>query len=82
MKFERDKLTTLIREKFGTQKAFAEALGVEESTLSRYLSDGRDWKGQTLIKAVRLLEIPEAEIDSYFFTLRVVKKQPRKKAKT
>ena len=77
MAYKTEKLEARIIEKFGTQKAFAESLGVTKSTLSRYLSTGRDWKGSTLIKAIRLLEIPEVEIDSYFFAPRVPQKEPK-----
>ena len=77
MAYKTEKLEARIIEKFGTQKAFAESLGVTKSTLSRYLSTGRDWKGSTLIKAIRLLEIPEVEIDTYFFAPRVPQKEPK-----
>lgn len=81
MAYKTEKLEARIIEKFGTQKAFAESLGVTKSTLSRYLSTGRDWKGSTLIKAIRLLEIPDDQIDTYFFDLRVAKAQPKEVAK-
>ena len=78
MRYKTEKLQTRIVEKFGTQKAFADAVGMDKSTLSRYLSEGKDWKGSLLIKAVEVLEIPSGEIDSYFFEPAVVKSQPRK----
>lgn len=77
MAYKTEKLEARIIEKFGTQKDFADALGINKSTLSRYISDGHDWKGSTLIKAIRLLEIPEVEIDSYFFAPRVPQKEPK-----
>lgn len=77
MAYQTDKLEARIVEKFGTQKAFAEAIGLKRSTLSRYLSTGRDWRGSTLIKAVRALEIPQNEIDSYFFAPRVPQVEPK-----
>lgn len=80
MAFKTDKLEARIIERFGTQKAFCEAIGIAESTLSRYLNEGRDWKGSTLIAAVRVLQIPDEQIDDYFFAPRVAKKKPRKKA--
>lgn len=80
MAYETKKLEHRIIEKFGTQSAFADALGITKSTLSRYLSNGHDWKGSTLIKAIRLLEIPEQEIDLYFFAPRVAITQPKEKA--
>ena len=81
MAYKTEKLEARIIEKFGTQKAFADALGIHKSTLSRYVSDGHDWKGSTLIKAIRLLEIPDDQIDTYFFDLRVAKVQPKEVAK-
>ena len=77
MAYKTEKLEARIIEKFGTQKDFADALGIHKSTLSRYISDGHDWKGSTLIKAIRLLEIPEDQIDGYFFAPRVPQKEPR-----
>ena len=78
MAYKTNKLAGRITEKFGTQKAFAEALGMEQSTLSRLLTDGKDWRGSKLIKAIKLLEIPEQEIEAYFFEQRVAENQPRK----
>lgn len=75
MAYKTDKLAARITEKYGSQKAFAKALGMYESTLSRYLSSGRDWKGSKLIQAIKLLEIPEKEIDAYFFDPRVAENQ-------
>lgn len=71
MAYKTEKLEARIVEKYGTHKAFCEALGIAESTLSRYLNEGRDWKGSTLMQAVSLLEIPPDEINAYFFDPRV-----------
>ena len=81
MAYQTDNLKTLIIERFGTQQAFAEALEIDKSTLSKYLSKGHGMKGATLVKAVRLLNIPDDKIDYYFFEPKVAKSQPRKKAK-
>ena len=78
MSYKTEKLQKRIEEKFGTQKAFADAVGMDKSTLSRYLSQGKDWKGSLLIKAVDVLDIPADEIGAYFFEPAVVKSQPRK----
>ena len=67
MIYKTSKLQSRILEKFGTLTAFAERIGMDKSTLSKLLSEGREWKGSNLIKAVELLEIPYSEIDSYFF---------------
>lgn len=75
MRYKTEKLKARIAEKFGTQKAFCEAAGMTESTLSRYLSTGRDWKGSVLIKACKLLDIPATEVDLYFFDPDVSKRK-------
>lgn len=77
MAYKTDKLKARIIEKFGDQKHFAEAMGINESTLSRILSTGREWKGSMMMKAIELLEIPAVQVDSYFFESEVVKTQPK-----
>lgn len=79
--YKTDKLKSRIVEKYGEQKAFADAIGMNKSTLSRLLKDGKDWKGSMLMKAVDVLEIPTDEIDEYFFEPVVVKGTTRRKAK-
>lgn len=74
-RFKMEKLKARIIDRYKTQKAFAEALGVPESTLCRYLGEGRNWRGDLLIKAIRLLEISNDEIDAYFFEPRVAKRE-------
>ena len=76
MNYETNKLKTRIIEKFGSYAAFAEKLGMEKSTLSKLINEGREWKGSTMMKAVELLEIPATEIESYFFTPAVEVIQP------
>lgn len=78
MTYKTDKLQSRIIEKFGTQAAFAEALGMDKTTLSRLLSEGREWKGSKMMKAVEVLEIPAEEIVSYFFAPAVEELQPQK----
>ena len=80
MVYKTEKLRARIIEKFGDQKTFAEALGMNEATLSRLLNEGKDWKGSMLMKAVKLLEIPAVQVDSYFFEPVVSKEKPEKVA--
>lgn len=75
MQYRTEKLKARIIERFGSQNAFCEAIGMQKSTLSRYLSQGKDWPGSLLIKAVQLLEIPTDEIDAYFFAPEVSKRK-------
>lgn len=65
-KYNTDKLETAIREKYGTQKAFAEAAGLYPSTVSRLLQRG-DWKASQMKAALIALEIPLSEVETYFF---------------
>ena len=76
MAYETAKLKARILEKYGNQKNFAEALGTDESTLSRYLA-GREWKASTMIKAAELLEIPAEQVGAYFFETKVSKDKPK-----
>lgn len=76
MAYQTTKLKARILEKYGNQKNFAEALQMEESTLSRYLS-GREWKASAMIKAAELLEIPAEQVGAYFFETKVSKGKPK-----
>lgn len=60
------KLRGLIRAKFGTQAAFAEALNIHPTTLSQKLRGMTDWTRVEIETSVRLLGIPTAEIAEYF----------------
>ena len=79
MTYKTEKLKARIIEKFGNQKAFAEALGMTEASLSRLLTSGKDWKGSMLMRAIELLEIPATQIDSYFFEPAVSKEKQEAK---
>lgn len=61
------KIRGAIREKFGTQKAFAEALGINPSTLVNKLSGRVEWTMAEVQSAVALLGIPVDRIGDYFF---------------
>ncbi len=78
MVYKTEKLRSRIKEKFGDQKKFAEAIGINESTLSRCLNEGREWKGSNMMKAVKALKIPSSDIESYFFEPAVEETQPQK----
>lgn len=68
----RDKLRGRIIEKFGTQGAFAKALGIEANTLSYKLNERRVLTRPEIATWCKLLGISEEEIGSYFFTDRSV----------
>ena len=65
-KYNTDKLRAIILEKFGTIQAFADAAGLERSTVSRLLARG-DWKASQMKAALDALEIPLTEVETYFF---------------
>ena len=62
------KLRGAIREKFGTQGAFAQALGINQATLVKKLAGKTEWKVAEVLAACVLLEIPVDRSSDYFFT--------------
>jgi hypothetical protein len=61
------KLKGRIVEKFGTQAAFAAALGWRKALLSAKLNGKSQWSFTEVMKACELLEIPLNEAHLYFF---------------
>lgn len=61
------KLRGRITEVYGTQKAFAAAMGITDGTLSLKLSGGSEWNRQEIKKACELLGIPIENAHFYFF---------------
>lgn len=74
-KFDYSELRGKIRGKFGKQDAFAEALEMAPSTLSKKLNNLSDWTHTEIVRACELLGIPLEEAGSYFFVPLVVKSQ-------
>jgi len=67
------KLRGKIREVFGTQEAFADAMGMSTVTLSQRLNGISEWKTGEIVKACELLGIPLEQNSLYFFTREVKK---------
>ena len=65
------KLRGKIREVFGTQEKFAEAMGMNRSTLSQKLNARFEWSRLEVLKACDLLGIDMPDIGDYFFTEKV-----------
>ena len=65
------KLRGRIKEKFGTNASFAEALGMDSSSLSAKLNNGSPWKREEIELACELLGIPIDKVHLYFFTQKV-----------
>ena len=69
LRFDYSKLKGRIVEICGTQKAFAELLGITEATMTSKLN-GYSWFTQEeIIKSCAILRIGYSEISVYFFTL-------------
>lgn len=66
MIFQYNKLKGKIKECFGTQRKFAEALGVSERTLSLKLNNKIYFSQEEIEKASELLNINDVKL--YFFT--------------
>lgn len=61
------KIRGAIREKYGTQQAFAPALGMSEASLSAKLNGRTEWQTDEIVKACELLGIPLEQAHEYFF---------------
>ena len=73
IKFDNRKLKGRITEKFGTNKAFAEAVGEQASNVSLKINGKRELKRDDIFSYSRALGIPDSEISEYFFTEEVAK---------
>ena len=67
------KLRGKIKEVFGTQGAFAEAVGMSQVSVSHRLNGKLEWKSSEIAKACSTLNIPLSESAEYFFTKEVKK---------
>lgn len=73
MKFDYRKLIGRITEKFGSQRAFAQAAGFTENTISKKLSGKMAITTDDIINwsDAEMLDIANQEIPEYFFKLKV-----------
>lgn len=71
--FDYSKLCGRIVERFGTRKAFAKALKINENTLSKKLNNNRGISGDDIYKwcGKELLDIKPEEVSAYFFEIKV-----------
>lgn len=65
MKFA--KLRGRIKEKYGSQAAFARAMGMNPASLSAKLNNRSGWTWEEVVLACELLDIPLAEAGDYFW---------------
>ncbi|MCM1439199.1 MAG: DUF739 family protein [Roseburia sp.] len=73
MAYDYSKLMGRITEKFGTRGRFSAAMGMSERSMSLKLNGKVPFKQPEISKACSLLDIEEADIYPYFFTLEVQK---------
>ena len=64
---ENAKLKGKIKEIFGTQARFAEALGKDQSTISQKLAGKTDWTAPEIKESCILLGIPFEDVKDYYF---------------
>lgn len=62
------KLRGAIREKFDTQDAFADALGISPATLSKKLNGRTEWTLTEIEETCVLLGVSPQDSHAYFFT--------------
>ena len=71
MAFDFSKLRGRIVEKYGSCAAFAEAAGCSPGQISRRLNNQTPFDDQEIHAFSKLLEIPESDLATYFFTHKV-----------
>ncbi|MBP5728362.1 MAG: DUF739 family protein [Clostridia bacterium] len=67
--FNYSKLKGRITEKCGTQKAFAELLGVTEGTLTSKLLGYTYFTQDEILRSMGILDIESDQVTLYFFTV-------------
>lgn len=71
LEFDYSRLKGRIVEKYGSQSNFAKEIPVSENQLSVYLTGKKRITTRLIDRMVVLLDIPEQDIGSYFFTQKV-----------
>jgi len=69
--YETNKLRGRIVECFGSQRAFCKAANKSISFVSQYMNGGKFLNQKDIDLWIRLLKIPDDEINAYFFTHKV-----------
>ena len=69
MKFNNSKLRGKIRENFGSEYAFGEALGMALSTLSGKLNNKSEFTRSEILSIVKLLNLQKEDVYDVFFLL-------------
>lgn len=71
MLYNYSKLKGSIREKYGKQEDFANAMGIGLSTLNLKLNNKAEWSQEEMKTAMRLLDKPLTDLSLYFFSHQV-----------
>lgn len=71
MTFNYSKLRGRIREVFGTQDRFAEAMGRSDTSISQKLNNKSEWTQKEINRAVEVLGIDDVDVSAYFFAQKV-----------
>ena len=71
IQFDYSKLKGRITEKCGTQKAFAELLGISEGTLTSKLLGYTYFSQDEIFRTLEILDIDPVKVTLYFFTAKV-----------
>ena len=69
--FDYSKLLGRIKEICGTQKEFADRIGMSLTAVNERLRNKRDFTCTDICRACEVLFIPHEEIPAYFFVLKV-----------
>lgn len=69
--FDYSKLKGRIIEKLGSQKIFAERLGVSDATMTSKLTGKTYFSQDEILKAINILAIEPGRTTDYFFTAKV-----------
>lgn len=67
MKFNNSKLRGKIRELFGTEQNFSDAVGISKSALSAKLNNNSEINRDEMLKMIDLLNIKKDDIFEIFF---------------
>jgi len=79
MEFDYSKLKGKIKEIYGTQTEFANAIGLSFVSVSKKLNNLRQFKQSDIVKISKVLNIAEEEIPIYFFTPKVHKNEQKER---
>ena len=69
--YDYSKLRGRIKEVFGTQEAFAQAIGLTERSVSLKITSKRSWKQDEIINSINVLNLTTDDIKPYFFVVKV-----------